>query len=312
MKTLLLFLLLLSTYPANAQSFVTIPTMNAQWNCTYFQGWFSGSDNGTDGREMSYVTSGDTTIGGITYCKLNRSSYYISSAYYSGVHYYSSIYEGTSYAGSFRNDSINRRVYFMPVDSSNEKLLYDFSLQVGDTVGDWWNSDYNPMMYTIIIEAEDSVLINGAYRRRLKLTETANDPGYLIEGIGSTYGLLNPLTYFENFGSLECFNVNGQTLYPDAASACLLIDKITEQSPSSLFNIHPNPVKELLYISASEIALGYHYEITDYTGKITQTGNLNLTEGTEQTINITNLPAGFYFLSVTNDTRTQCSRFIKY
>ena len=311
-RGLSMFLFLHIQLSANSQTYFPLPTSNAQWNCSYAQGWFSGPNSGVDGYEMSYIITGDTLIGGITYSKLNKSVNYTVNEYYSGVHFYSSTYEGISYAGCFRNDSINQRVYYMPVDSSNEKLLYDFSLQVGDTVGDWWNSDYNPLMYTIIVESEDSILVNGTYRRRLKLTETANDPGYLIEGIGSTFGLLNPLAYFENIGSLDCFSVNGQTLFPDGSSPCMLVDQINDLTPSSTFSIHPNPAKEFIYLNVPVKTTPSSYEITDCTGKIIQTGRVLIQSENEQSINISNLPAGFYFLSVINDTETQASRFMKY
>ncbi len=305
---------LLAHLTVNAQTYLPLPTSNVQWNCTYAQGWVSGGSWGFDGNEMSYITSGDTLIAGNTYCKLTKSVSYISDAYYSGGgHYHSSNYIGVSYAGCYRNDSIAKRVYFVPADSSNEKLLYDFSIQLGDTIGEWWNSDNIPLNYTIIVEAEDSVLIDGVYRRRLSLTPTGHGQGYLIEGIGSTFGLLNPLMYFENFGDLNCFSVNGQTLYPDSTSPCILVDQINDPSATSHFSIHPNPANEFIYLRLPfKNSRSSSYEITDCTGKILHKGNLLLQNETEKAINISNLPAGFYFLSIQNDKERQTSRFVKY
>lgn len=43
-------------------------------------------------------------------------------------------YSGYGYAGAFRNDSLNKKVYFVKPGMLNDTLFYDFDLQLGDTL----------------------------------------------------------------------------------------------------------------------------------------------------------------------------------
>ena len=69
MKKYMCFLISFFLFFAYAQSYIPFPEANAQWNCLYIQGWFNGVDHGYDKDQMTYLTDGDTVIGGIHLCK---------------------------------------------------------------------------------------------------------------------------------------------------------------------------------------------------------------------------------------------------
>lgn len=116
--------------------------------------------------------------------------------------------------GSFIREE-NKKVYYREY-FGEEGLIYDFNLQLGDTV-----VVDNPIAaseVTLVLSEVDSVETLDGYRERWKLT---NDdfliPEYWIKGIGSTAGVLNSST--EIFGGLcgsyilLCQEENKNTIY---------------------------------------------------------------------------------------------------
>jgi hypothetical protein len=139
-----------------------------------------------------------------------------------------------AYRGAYRQNIPQKEVYFVEPFTNQECLLYDFKLGVGDTV----TGCYNPGS-CIIVSSVDSVLIGSNYRKRINLA--TNPPYSLIEGIGSTAGLLEPLCPFEYIANLICFSQNGQTLYPDTVTDCILTTQIPEIPEVEIASVHPNP-----------------------------------------------------------------------
>src|SRR5439155_16874185 len=119
----------------------------------------------------------DTIISGKTYHKL-FTTYNLSfiTGFCDG--------NGVGYKGATRQDINNRKVFFISPADITEQLLYDFNLQVGDTIKGYLNR-FTFMPDTI--QSIDSILVGTSFRKTWKL------PCYninIIEGIGSTYGLL--------------------------------------------------------------------------------------------------------------------------
>lgn len=148
----------------------------------------------TSSFDYKYCANGiDTIINSITYKQVD----YCST---SGFH------------GAWRYD--NGQVYFVPKDSLNEFLLYDFTLNAGNTVeiilqgGPGQGGGFQ--IYETYISYVDTVIVNGTPRRRL-FTE-----GYdWIEGIGCTTGLfMEPWINVSNyFRSLVCMSTNDTLHY---------------------------------------------------------------------------------------------------
>ena len=96
---------------------------------------------------------------------------------YKQIDFCSSI--SSTYHGALRYDI--GQVYFVPKDSLNEFLLYDFSLNIGNTVeviiqnGAGSSADYS--FASLTINNIDTVTVNGTQRRRFQ-----NDGSDWIEG----------------------------------------------------------------------------------------------------------------------------------
>ena len=76
------------------------------------------------------------------------------------------------------------------MDKRIEKLMYDFDLQVGDSIGTIYK-EYNPdgsYMFAKVTEVKNITLSDGRVARRISYDSRADD----IEFVGSTLGLIAP------------------------------------------------------------------------------------------------------------------------
>jgi hypothetical protein len=97
-----------------------------------------------------------------------------------------------------------------------------------------------------IITSIDSVLVGTNFHKRFNF----NCCNYsIIEGVGSTAGLVETISPFEDSYYLDCFSHNTE-MYPDTCTSCLLIDtsyitNIQKTSPNlNLISLSPNPLAE--------------------------------------------------------------------
>jgi hypothetical protein len=128
------------------------------------------------------------------------------------------VYDALKIAGAIREE--NRRVYFRRYYGGyyeNEVLLYDFNLNVGDTVTVNWLST------TLMVLEESEVEVDGVMRRRLGLGYPTSIPElgeieeYWIEGVGSTFGFLNSgygsSSWVGSFPHLLCYYENDNLIW---------------------------------------------------------------------------------------------------
>jgi hypothetical protein len=158
-RIILLAFILNSSFFLFAQSYRPFPTHSGTWSYRYYDDWHNPTTDGS-----GYSMSGDTVISGLNYKKM------FTDIYYSG---------GIRESGKI--------IYFYPDTASQEYVLYDFNLNIGDTIihpfgGAVCSND------TITIDYVDSVLTPDGYHRQLHLSSFAT----WIEGIGSMSYLLQP------------------------------------------------------------------------------------------------------------------------
>ncbi len=210
------------------------------------------------------------------------------------------------YVGAIREDTILRRVYFLPMDSIHERLLYDFSLNVGDTLKSYLNTYCQHPTVTEI----DSILINGDYRKRW----TFNDGGCLwngqiIEGIGSTMGLLIPFVNFEWGGYLTCFSEENVNIYSQDNTTCplpLITGINNSKKQYSNLTISPNPAKNSITISQTEPMFN-KYEIYSMNGKLVTESKIN---GILQKVDLTGYTEGMYIVKLIGTQKVEFKKIV--
>jgi hypothetical protein len=298
MKKVLFFLAILfislTTVKGQTNIYHPFPTHDAIWR------QFSGYSPIPNYVAYEYLIAGDTNISSKIYHKLTRISanYAITLTGMPDLNNLGATYQ--SYYGAFREDTILKKVFYMPYWNPNEQLLYDFNLQLGDTL-----SGVNHGNHTYV-GAVDSILIGTDYRRRLGIVCElfSNYPYvYLIEGIGSTSGLVEPIDIpFEGYSILYCFTQNEIHLYQssDMNSTCDFLS-VNENESNKYFSISPNPFSQSTQITLNQNYHSIALAVYDIQGK--QVAQQQYKDCDKIQLNRNQLSNGLYFLKLTLDDK---------
>lgn len=206
-----------------------------------------------------FSISGDTTFNGSTYSKI-----WVS---------YDSM-QTTAYAGALRES--NGRVYYAAPGYS-EGLLYDFTIEVGDTVQITnyfcWGQDFS-----VTVTALDSVIYQGAAHRRWHLEVV--DPNSFgleitdqwIEGAGSIcgplYSMYNYCIVCPTWDLLCCYNHDSLIFMNPAANTCYQVtNSIDEPELAAPVKLFPNPAVDYFRIQPVEGQIVYFIEIFNLQGQ---------------------------------------------
>ena len=288
MKKLLFFSALVLTLIANGQTshYNSFPDSNAFWNFHFLFNCMGGG--GIVEEYYSVTIPGDTVINGQTYHKLTVPF----------VQEYSHGDCGgitAGYKGAVRQDPAAKKVFIIPPSGSTEQLLYNFSMQVGDTVKGYLES-IAPA--PDIVQTIDSVMVGNAYRKSWNINTCYNIR--IIEGIGSTYGLieLSPgcITDLPD-NSLFCFQQNGKTVFPDTTSSCKLLTSVNSVIYSNNdLKIYPNPSNGSFTVEFDPLMNITGLRLSSMFGN---TVSEQLT-GNKTRFSFTDLPGGVYILIAIN------------
>ncbi|MGB3870202.1 MAG: T9SS type A sorting domain-containing protein [Flavobacteriales bacterium] len=203
---------------ATAQTSVyhPFPDSNAVW------GMIAGCTDWNCGtyRYVQYYMAGDTVIDGNGYKIIDQS---VSSDYEScscGI-------PGDVGEGFLRENLVTRKVYWRFPGSTADTLLYDFTLELGDTLRGLYGNTGLCSQAIFTVQSIDSVLVGSGYRRRVNFSDidiAPCNPTSIIEGVGATTGLTSCYAGPTSFGiRLECFTVGDSLFYsalcgPDLAA----------------------------------------------------------------------------------------------
>lgn len=229
---------------AQEYQYVPFPDSGVVWS-EIFYNYNEDSEDKTR-RENFAVNGEDTIINNIVYSKL-----YL---------FFDTIFnkDAATCIGGIREDSL-RRIYFNGeqihflkpniecADENNEIKLFDFGLQVGDTI--WSLNSLHPTN-GLIVSSIDTLLFGNTLRRRINFLQfSKNNPVWdfsWIEGIGSTRGLLyiSDTTPYDHLNHLICFKQNGNQLFlhPSYNDCSLAATGLTEQTLETKVILYPNPI----------------------------------------------------------------------
>ena len=262
-----------------------------------------------------------------------------------------------SYYCALRNDTINKRVYGVYKDSAKvihidgyslqpihsylcdttEFLLYDFSLEVGDTVSvaAFFDGEI-PFNYLVVyhftcVLSNDSLITlnNNTIRRKIAVDMYHRSSGiitqYWREGIGSTNGLFSPSAISEisieaPLKRLLCFSHNDELLlefpehdYDSISDDCYSIgdtSSIKEYDIGSGMKLYPNPAQNILTIEIqdADILFPCKVMIFDILGKELKRYSVN---NSKITLNISDLSSGIYILKTSTQKGSRIKKFVK-
>ena len=243
-----------------------------------------------------YFSNGDTIINSILYSKFYVNPDTLQINYLRGF---------------MRQDTLQKKVYWLNVDSTQEHLIYDFSLNVGDTVL-VSTGIYSIFGFAAIkVIAIDTLFLNGQNRKRFTLKNVQqqffNQMDYWIEGIGSSSGIIMgsiSAVYLNSefsYPRLMCYNENDSLIYLNSGFiSCYLppIDNVIEVSETMDISIYPNPATdEINIVTGGVFDTGKPITVTisNYTGQVVFNNTYNTTYAT---INLNNFTNGLYIVTL--------------
>ncbi len=277
----ILLLMLISFSISKAQSYNPFPAAKGFWKEQSGNITCLNSDMTSDiCNTFQYILDGDTLIDSVNYKKIFKSGMNNGGGYFD-----------IGFIGGLKDDTINKKVYYYNAEDDTEYLLYDFNLNQGDTFhADYFNSGMGSS--NIIIGTIDSVSVSSKHAKRFQLLNAGwGSEIYLIEGIGTTMGLITPVySYFESHNELLCFKNNDTIVFFNelvfASEQCDLISGIENNEENGAFAF-PNPANSAIKINGKKTAF---VRILNVFGQ-------TLVESKEPIILLHELPKGLYFLN---------------
>lgn len=283
MRTLLLLIFITKAFGTQAQSWIyhPFPDSNAVWNWHYYT-YYCTPWTPID-EEYSYTLDGDTVIGSMQYHKIITPFVHVNNTL-------CGVSNNVGYKGCIRQSIIDKKVYCILPNDTIEHLIFDFNIQVGDSIP---TIPY-PCYSKIFVSQIDSVLIGTTYRKRW-----VGSGLVIIEGIGANWEFLNPMCEIIDrvTGMLTCFRQNGTTIYPDSLNNCSLITNINSISNTySLVKLFPNPfhLSMTVVLSVEKATM----EIYNSFGEFVRVVRIS---DYSAVINRNSLTDGIYFYRLSND-----------
>lgn len=240
-------------------------------------------------QEYYHHINGDSLINNQTYKKLNvRQSI-------NGPDFFTSL---------IRENTDEQRVYVYY--GLTESLLYDFSLQVGDTV------TVSALGYPtlITITSVESVMVNGMPRKKLNFEDGWNS-AYWIEGMGSNYGPMDAAigSVADYSPTLTCYYQGNDLAWSnplnvEACSAELAIGELAVVQ----MEVMPNPFYNEVSIQTTGVATDRNFEIRlcDAEGRLIHSEKRIFLDRTK--LNLVDLAPGLYVLTLSLNGEVQASK----
>jgi hypothetical protein len=217
----------------SAQSYLPMPFGDARWVYEKIQGTFSIKKN-------------------YCYFSVDTAGYYFNGHKYWHIQRVDAPVYGPSVESWFVcDDTVNRKVWRIDTLTQVERLLYDFSLQPGDSI------DYHLPNQRLYIDSVVFHMINGISRKHIYFHSNLllyPTVGLWIEGIGSDFDFfspgVHPLTH--EWYDLRCTEADGQQIFGDSSACATFLTSYPLIRDNDQLIPYPNPVSSTLYIDVED------------------------------------------------------------
>jgi hypothetical protein len=278
-----------------------------QWNTMVTYYGYGGSPT-TKNTLLLQIAANDTLINDTVYQKV------VNTGYSDGAY-------PTGDIGFIREDIDEKKIFFREnwevFYPPKDRLLYDFSLEIGDTTEVYGLHHCLDNSNTYKVVSMGTIhLLNDEERKTWHLESIGHNPqetDLWIEGIGSLNGMLFPgcsqmaTTSFSI--KLLCYYEDDLKLYMSDEDSCY-IDWTTglEAYEENNITLYPNPARNQVTLSLpDEIQYGSTYQIYHVNGTKLVEGRLN---EKSVTIPLGNMKPGMYFFNVQSNTTVFRSKLI--
>lgn len=297
---ILVFFLMMGVASATAQHPLQMPQEGAIYR-EYCESYDPSNWPYIFKHRYQYLVQGDTNINGLAYKMLHETNY--------GDNIITS-----EFIGGMRSDS-SGKVFVWMADSmflfrysnaqnchAQECLLFDFSLNVGDTI-----SVHNHWSQFVVLQ-KDTITISGQPRLRFSLSGQE-----VIEGVGWIRGLFHPLTQpFELSVWLSCYSDSNIFYSPMNLNqqGCLSVSVGNDHDETEL-RVFPNPSSNYLFVDvgSGEALRGGTLQVFDARGTLLSQQRMPA-DGSIITISTASYPTGLYFGRITTADNSRVFRFV--
>lgn len=267
------------------------PLNNSQWCCRYL---FSFPPDCYYGY-TTYKTDGTIIINDLEYTRIivrDSAAHYLCSQ----LQYLNSIV--ASEMMFIRQDTALKIVYKFQEFTQSDEVLYNFNLNVGDTLNPSKVFFANDMFEYKIVSSIDSVLINGNYRKRYNYNNGCSvfeTDSSIIEGIGALHGFIYPPSCFESYYFLDALRINDELIYGDSLAFCYdVTTNLNHKNQDEIF-VFPNPVSEVINIKGVPLTADLII-LYDTVGKVILEQPCN--SFTDIQIDLKNIENGIYIMAL--------------
>lgn len=185
--------------------------------------------------------------------------------------------------------------------NQGEEMLYDFTLNVGDTV--FW--DNNSPHY--VVDSIDQLMVglNDCKRLWVNAFNSISNPVWIIENVGHQHGLFETMIEFENTGNMCYKEHDVPVVYYDRdgfSNPCLLTS--LESQEQEAFRVSPNPSSGIFNLTIQQ---QFSYQVYDLFGRLIQTG----AGSANAEIDLRSEPDGIYLLRIESKKGSQTQKLVK-
>ena len=299
MKNIPPFLLVITLFISgliNAQNYMPIPNdSTSHWKIHGSQ--LLNQDCVRQYSNWHYI-KGEKIVGGNTFYKIYSKGHWSDNAIppygnCSGSGETLDVYEGAIRT----EDTI---IYYIPTGQNYPEVLFDYTLEIGDTVPPTIYLNNVPTVTTI--ESIDSVITDsGEYLKRWYFENILFvEEHWFIEGIGTKKGIFYPfLDGGEHRREFKCYSEIFLPFYP-AGYACDPTVSVFERETETIdFALFPNPSNGMIKLKIFDHQSNHFLcEIINLTGQSVFSQEVDDKES--NTIDCTNIKPGLYFITVSS------------
>lgn len=274
------------TGPCLAQGYHPVLRNDVLWEVR-----FAWADNGELlylDHEHWWLNEGDTVVDGYLYKKFNRHGSY------------------------FREDTATGRIYQRDnLNDSSEYLLYDFSMEIGDSI---YSLEAEPQL--MYVHSIKSVKVEGTSRKMIHFINKdtyALCQEHWVEGVGSNYGpsRVQQGDCWHSLTDLVCYRYRDESNIKALYGGYCAPVGVEDVNPSqSEISIYPNPTSDQLNIQLAEGLGAMEITILSIDGRVMLNRNCTRKETLHQ-IPVQDYPTGIYLLQLTSGEQVTTFRFAK-
>lgn len=156
----------------------------------------------------------------------------------------------------------------------------------------------------------DTVMTGQKYEYAYSLSSDVPNFGTPVKSSSVQLTTLQPATQYFLHCRSYCMDENIPTMSPwaDIAFSTTTLSVNSIETTQGAISLHPNPVKDILYLNIANATGSYRVVVTDLTGRDVKSFELN---SNTRSIDVADLQSGQYIIKAINNDKVFSSRFIK-